>query len=233
MATLLLRCVAPLQSWDSQSRFSVRTTGREPSKSGIVGLLCAALGRPRTEPVADLAGLRMGVRVDREGKILRDYHTAGKGGYLTASGSIERNTLIPSERYYLSDAAFLVALEGERELLAGLHLALADPHWLLCLGRKACPPARPVYIPAERWDWDEKMEEVLKSYPWLGRSRRQYEPLGQVRLVLDDEDGPQVRHDHPISFERGNRQFAPRRVRTTFIDKPPFDEEPEGPEELR
>ncbi|VAW35188.1 hypothetical protein MNBD_CHLOROFLEXI01-3203, partial [hydrothermal vent metagenome] len=66
MPTLLLRCVAPLQSWDTQSNFGVRTSGREPSKSGIVGLLCAALGRPRTEPVADLAALQMGVRVDRE-----------------------------------------------------------------------------------------------------------------------------------------------------------------------
>ncbi|MEZ4540218.1 MAG: type I-E CRISPR-associated protein Cas5/CasD, partial [Chloroflexota bacterium] len=70
MVTLLLQCVAPLQAWGTQSNFSVRDTGREPSKSGIVGLLCAALGRPRAEPVADLAGLRMGVRVDREGQIL-------------------------------------------------------------------------------------------------------------------------------------------------------------------
>ena len=47
MTTLLLRCIGPLQSWDTQSRFDVRTTGREPSKSGIIGLICAALGRPR------------------------------------------------------------------------------------------------------------------------------------------------------------------------------------------
>ncbi|MFQ5421285.1 MAG: type I-E CRISPR-associated protein Cas5/CasD, partial [Anaerolineae bacterium] len=72
MPTLLLRCVAPLQAWDTQSNFGVRTTGREPSKSGIIGLLCAALGRPRAEPVADLAALKMGVRVDQEGRILRD-----------------------------------------------------------------------------------------------------------------------------------------------------------------
>ncbi len=76
MATLLLRCVAPLQAWDTQSRFGVRTTGREPSKSGIVGLLCAALGRPRWQPIDDLAALKMAVRVDKEGHVLRDFHTA-------------------------------------------------------------------------------------------------------------------------------------------------------------
>src|SRR5688572_16579909 len=112
MSTLLLRCSAPLQAWDVQSNFDIRTTGREPSKSGIIGLLCAALGRPRSEPVEDLAGLRMGVRVDQEGRLLRDWHTAGIDGYLRASGDIERKTVVTSTRYYLSDAAYLVGLEG-------------------------------------------------------------------------------------------------------------------------
>ena len=58
MPTLLLRSVAPLQAWDTQSNFSTRTTGREPTKSGIIGLICAALGIPRSEPVDDLAMLK-------------------------------------------------------------------------------------------------------------------------------------------------------------------------------
>lgn len=223
MATLLLRCVAPLQAWDTQSRFGVRTTGREPSKSGIVGMLCAALGRPRSEPVADLAELTMGVRVDREGSILRDFHTAGKGGYLKAGGSIEHTNLITSTRYYLADAAFLVALAGEMTLLQQLHAALRDPHWMLCLGRKACPPSLSPYLPDGLCD--EDLLVALKSYPWLGELPWQYEKLERVRVVIDDDKGPQLRHDHPISFEKGQRQFAPRRMRTDFIDKPPFQTE--------
>src|SRR5258706_11213757 len=77
MSTLLLRLAAPMQSWGTQSRFVVRDTGLEPSKSGVIGLLCAALGRPREAPMEDLARLRMGVRVDREGVMQTDYHTAG------------------------------------------------------------------------------------------------------------------------------------------------------------
>ena len=223
MATLLLRCVAPLQSWDTQSRFGVRTAGREPSKSGIVGMLCAALGRPRTEPVADLAKLTMGVRVDREGSILRDFHTAGKSGYLKAGGAVEHTNLITSTRYYLTDAAFLVGLGGEKALLQELHAALRDPHWMLCLGRKACPPALPVYLPNGLTN--EELLVALKNYPWLGKLRWQYEQVDRVRVVLDDDKGSQVLRDHPISFEKGKRDFAPRRIRTDFIDKPPFQGE--------
>ena len=74
--TLLFRLAGPMQSWGVQSRFTVRDTGLEPSKSGVIGLVCAALGRARNQPVDDLAALRMGVRVDREGKLAKDYHTA-------------------------------------------------------------------------------------------------------------------------------------------------------------
>ena len=60
MPTLLLRLVGPMQSWGTTSRFDERDTQLEPSKSGVLGLICAALGRDRSEPVEDLAALRMG-----------------------------------------------------------------------------------------------------------------------------------------------------------------------------
>ena len=230
MPTLLLQCVAPLQAWDSQSNFGVRTTGREPSKSGIIGLLCAALGRPRQEAVDDLAELRMGVRVDQEGHILRDWHTAGVDGYLKAGGSIERKNVITSTRYYLTDAAFLVGLMGDDlTLLQRLHDALNHPRWMLFLGRKSCPPAAPPYLPDGLRENDLRMS--LTAYPWLSRSRRRYDQLRRdnprgVRLVLEDaEEGSLVRQDHPLSYEKGNRQFAPRRMSTAWADWPSFYEE--------
>ena len=118
MATLLLRLSAPMQAWGTQSHFSHRDTGREPSKSGVIGLLCAALGRPRDEPVSDLAALTMGVRVDQEGILRRDFHTAGMDGYYKVSGGVQRKNVITSERFYLVDAKFLVGLEGDPALLS-------------------------------------------------------------------------------------------------------------------
>ena len=222
MPTLLLQCVGPLQAWDTQSNFGVRTTGREPSKSGVIGMLCAALGRPRSEPLADMAALRMGVRVDQEGRVLRDWHTAGKGGYLKASGSIERKNLITSTRYYLADAAFLVGFESnDLDLLLNLHAALRNPHWLLFLGRKARVPSEPPYLADGLRDVN--LVESLQDYAWIGRSRKLYDGIGEeVRLMLEDENGSQVRNDNPISFEKGRRKFTARRVRTLFIAKPPY-----------
>lgn len=210
MPTLLLRCVAPLQAWGTQSHFSIRDTGREPSKSGIIGLLCAALGRPRSADVADLASLRMGVRVDREGSILREWQTALAKP--TSNATI-------STRYLLSDAAFLVGLQSpDRALLQTLQNALRNPVWNLFLGRKSCPPAVPPFLKDGLQDTD--LEEAFQSYPWLGRRLAEYRSLAQLRVVFDDEHGAEVRRDVPISF--ASRSFRPRKVCTDFIAPPPF-----------
>jgi len=222
MSLLLLRLSGPMQSWGVQSRFSVRDTGLEPSKSGVVGLLCAALGRQRAESVDDLARLLMGVRVDQEGTMAYDYHTAGKSGILKASGRVERKTLVVSTRYYLADARFLVGLQGDDlALLTQLHQALRDPHWPLYLGRKAFVPGQPVWLP-DGLRPDHALLEALENYPWLGRPPRQ--PADPMRVVLEDpEQGLEVRPDQPLSF--AERRFAPRRVRTTFIPAPPLRKE--------
>jgi len=222
MNVLLLRLCGPMQSWGVQSRFTVRDTGLEPSKSGVVGLLCAALGRRREEPVADLAALTMGVRVDQEGVMARDYQTAGKGGILKASGQVERKNLVVSNRYYLSDARFLVGLEGDDlDLLTRLHAALRDPVWPLYLGRKAFVPGEPVWLEDGLLP-DTGLRTALETYPWLGPEDKK--PEAQVRLVLEDRNGPEVRPDQPLSF--ADRRFSPRRVRTEFIPAPPMKEEP-------
>jgi CRISPR system Cascade subunit CasD len=213
-----------MQSWGVQSRFTVRDTGLEPSKSGVVGLLCAALGRRRHEPISDLAALHMGVRVDQEGTLAYDYHTAGKGGILKASGKVERKNLVVSTRYYLSGARFLVGLQGhDLALLTQLHAALRDPVWPLYLGRKAFVPGEPVWL-RDGLRPDEELMDLLHTYPWLGCDPQKRPE--QVRLVLDDpENGTETRPDLPLSFAQ--RRFAPRRVRTDFMPAPPLREEEE------
>ena len=209
MSTLLLRCRGPMQSWGVQSRFSVRDTGLEPSKSGIVGLLCAALGRPRQAALDDLAELRMGVRMDREGRLERDYHTALD--VLKASGGIKGCE--PSTRYYLAGACFLVGLEGDdRTLLPRLHDALRNPVWPLYLGRKAFVPGEPVWLRCGL-RLNQGLLDALTHYDDLcddASARR--------RFVIEDPAGTEVRPDQPISF--AERRFAPRRVRTEFITIP-------------
>ena len=218
MNVLLLRLAGPLQSWGVQSRFAVRDTGLEPSKSGVVGLLCAALGRGRRAPVDDLDRLRMGVRVDQEGVMARDFHTAQN--VLKAGGGLKDTE--PSSRYYLADARFLAGLAGEDlALLTQLHAALHDPVWPLYLGRKAFVPGEPVWLDDGLLP-DTGLEAAFKAYRWLGCNLHEWEALAQVRVVWEDRDGSEVRPDQPVSFLE--RRFAPRRVKTDFMDKPPFKE---------
>ncbi|MCY3780004.1 MAG: type I-E CRISPR-associated protein Cas5/CasD [Chloroflexi bacterium] len=219
MLTLLMRISAPMQSWGTQSHFSHRDTGREPSKSGMIGLLCAALGRPRDETIDDLRALKMGVRIDRPGDIRRDYHTAGIDGYYKVSGSIERRNAIVSERYYLSDAIFLVGLEGEAALLERLQAALQRPRWFLFFGRKAFIPAERVWLPDGLRDDD--LETALRAYRYLGRAAQTDERLQM--LIEDDKNGSIVRNDQLISFKP--RRFIPRRLRRDWLDNPAYQEE--------
>lgn len=218
MSVLLLCFIGPMQSWGTQSRFSIRDTGLEPSKSGVVGVLCAALGRPREAPVTDLAALRMGVRVDREGRMAKDYHTTGgqregapgPRGVLKAGGGISHNAVL-STRFYLADAAFLVGLEGELELLRALDRALAAPVWTLFLGRKAFPPSVPIRLPDGLRE-TEALESALRTYPRLTCAKEK-EPA--LRLVLEDTAGEAVRVDQPLSF--AERRFTQRRVTTKWV----------------
>lgn len=212
MATLLMRFIAPMQAWGTQSRYTHRDTGLEPSKSGVVGVLGAALGRPRDADIRDLAALRMAVRVDRQGQMRRDYHTAGKDGYIRINGQIERSSLIVSERFYLADAAFLVGLEGDKALLATIDAALRAPIYPIFMGRKAFPPTAPVWI--EDGLLDRPLDQAIALAPPIvsidGVKQR-------LRVVIDDPLGSALRHDHPISFQE--RRFIPRTVSVYMIDR--------------
>lgn len=239
MATLLLRLAGPMQSWGTQSRFSIRDTALEPSKSGVIGLLCAALGKPREEKPDDgfptlsqLSSLKMGVRVNHLGTVKRDFQTAG-GSHLKADkeyGVIKadaksRGTVV-SERFYLSDADFLVGLESsDQALLERLANALARPHWQLCLGRKAFVPAIPVYI--ANGLYNSNLLETLKThfceeltkYP-KQRHDEQPKKLQVVIEITEDiaNKAHEVRNDVPISF--ADRRFTIRHVYTDYIDIP-------------
>ena len=212
MSVLLLRLEGPQQAWGTRSRFGVRDTQREPSKSAVAGLLCAAQGRPREAPLDDLAALRMGVRVDREGKLARDYQTAT--GFIRASGKKAEGETVLSDRFYLADASFLVGLEGPLSFLKNLAEALNKPVWQICLGRKAFTPSTPVLVGIE----EGNLVEVLSNYPIVANSSK---PSEKTRLVLEvgPEEG-EPRMDQPVSFTLGARKFAQRYVRNQFITAP-------------
>ena len=200
MATLLLRLAAPLQSWGSDSKFETRKTDREPTKSGVVGLLAAALGlrRDDTEGLARLNGLRFAVRADQEGSLLVDFHTAKS-----------RDTSYVTYRHYLQDAVFLAGLESEDEaLLRELEAALRHPvsPLPLCLGIR-----------------QGSLLDVLRTEPMQGRKPE----TGKLRIVADADPADHAavpRQDLPMSFSPVHRQYGFRPVREWRLDRPEMPE---------
>ena len=112
MATLVMALDGPLQSWGVDARFVRRTTHNVPTKSGILGMLAAAQGRTREDPIVDLLDLRFGVRVDQVGSILRDFQTEIDWRKLSAKPL--------THRYYLQDYKFLAVVEGPENVIEGL-----------------------------------------------------------------------------------------------------------------
>lgn len=206
MPTLLLKMSGPLQSWGTQSRFRRRDAGHEPSKSGVIGLVAAALGRSRNEPVDDLVSLRFAVRTDASGTLIRDYQTA-KNWAKNPKGDVSLST-----RMYLSDAVFVVALEGEREQLETIESALKKPVYPLYLGRRACPAGYDLVLGIR----EDSAEEALRSLEWqMPEHRRQNLPI-QVLLRIQRDALPGERgdlvEDIPVSFSSEHRQYTSREV---------------------
>jgi CRISPR system Cascade subunit CasD len=210
MATLLIRLVGPMQSWGVQSRFSERDTLLEPSKSGVIGLLCAAMGvdRSEAEVVLQLAEMRMGIRVDREGTPAYDYQTAQQV-IKASTGKVDaRDHTVTSRRYYLADAAFLVGLEGDDLLLTRAHRALHSPHWPLFLGRKGYLPSTPPYLPNGLKQ--QGLLEALAHFPFgLSPQARDQLPRA-LRYVIETAEGA-ARNDMPLG------PFAERRFGTRYV----------------
>lgn len=219
MSTLLLRLAAPLQSWGINSNFDTRTTERYPSKSGVVGLLAAALGvhRGEDEELSRLCSLRFGIRVDREGALLRDFHAAhiwrpgvkhpaGKDSYVTY-------------RYYLADAVFLAGMESADDaFLCELDEAVHHPAFPLFLGRRACPPTLPLSLGIRE---GVGLREALEQERWLApdwyqkRQKRRGGEAEKLRILMDtapeDRNGVSVR-DVPESFSPYHRKYGYRGV---------------------
>ena len=218
MPTLLIRLVGPMQSWGTTSRFDQRDTGKEPSKSGVIGLVAAALGidRENWTDLEPLTRMSMGVRHDRPGVPGRDYQTAQR--IISADHSKIHETAV-TRRDYLADAAFLVGFEDhDRALLERIDAALRDPVWTLALGRKSYVPSESIWL--EKGVRDAPLEEALQQCPWIGSLRKGEEFPRELLVSVESHDrSGLLKMDQPLS-SFSERRFGARFVLSKLISFP-------------
>ncbi|WP_274939450.1 type I-E CRISPR-associated protein Cas5/CasD [Chordicoccus furentiruminis] len=200
MSTLLMRLAAPLQSWGDDSKFNTRRTLSIPTRSGVLGMLASALGRRRDESCEDFRNVIMGVRVDQPGVLLRDFHMV--------HGEKQADV---TERYYMSDAVYLVGLYSEDTLqLAAFDKALCHPVFPLYLGRRSCPPSFPVSLGLR----EEPLLEALRNEKWQIPAWRQVHSNPNLRIVVEGTPDRGLEYhrlkDDPVSFSPVHREYRYR-----------------------
>ncbi len=221
-AYLALLFDGPLQSWGIASRFQRRTTGLHPSKSGVIGLLCAAMGLAKGSAeekllLPQLAAMKMtSITIPRRMRAideplpvlrLQDFHTVQ--GTRRASGKIDPEATVITRREYLLDARFGVILKGPKQLLEPAESKLHDPVWGVWLGRKNCIPAEPIGRGLFATE-----AEALRAL--IGdRSIEEFTSVTETRMFSDGTDSL---NDQPLTFGDGAssgvdaRRFALRRI---------------------
>lgn len=216
MTALLLWLEAPLQSWGVDSRFGRRDTLAFPSRSGVLGLICCAMGRGGgqetwlaemknyTQTVVAYARLKKD-KPDIQ-PLLRDFQMVGSG--YDASDPWQ-DMLIPKKadgkrpvgagtkmtyRYYLQDMAFACALDVPDTSADEIIKGLQNPVWPICLGRKSCVPTDMVY----RGRFDSQ-EEALASAGKIAEDKSRAE---RFRVAHGRVEGGNVLtlNDVPIAF---------------------------------
>lgn len=217
MKTVLLKFSGPLQSWGTNSHFETRHTDDHPSKSGVIGMIAAGLGCSRNdeEMLSQLNKLEFAVRVDQTGQILRDYHTAKK---YKPNGDLDRTYV--TNRYYLQDAVFLVALSSDDdELIETVIDAVKRPYFQQFLGRRALPPTADLFQGVV----DGNAITVLKEYPWQAAEWYRKRHREKIHIYADatliPEAATRIRNDEAKSFsQKKGRKFSPRMEAHTVID---------------
>ena len=225
MKTILLKFTGPLQSYGTSSHFETRYTEYYPSKSAVIGLLAACLGyrRDEAENLRELSKLQFAVRIDQDGTLLRDYHIARSHKDTGA----ELRTYV-TNRYYLEDALFVVALSGIDELIDTLTKAIKSPYFQPFMGRRSLPVPVDFFLGVSAEDILGSLRNLpWQAAPWYKKKKGKQGVGEKISLevyadeeILKDEkiSRSKLRRDIPISFSQKGRQFAFRQEACISIE---------------
>ena len=133
------------------------------------------------------------------------------GKFSNAEGK-PRGEAIITPRKYLQDACYTIFLTGDESLLQKCYQALLHPVWVPCLGRKSCPPSRPI-LPVVT-DKFETLEEAVQFFRWETPAVTRQN--NKMRAEIEDAMGEKERNDHPV--DSSAYRYTKRKVRIVYIE---------------
>lgn len=219
MKTILLKFAGPLQSWGTSSHFETRHTDFYPSKSAVIGMIAASLGyrRNEDEKIRKLNELDFAVRVDQQGNLLRDWHNAK---------SDKRKDPYTTNRYYLEDAVFVVAISHQNyAFIQMIEDGLRSPYFQPFMGRRACPLPVDFIVQVT----NDSALDSLKQLDWQASAwymkRQSTDDRISLEIYTDSyltgKESYQLRQDKVLSFSQKKRKFGFRyesRVRVEVLN---------------
>lgn len=219
MKTILLKFAGPLQSWGTNSHFETRHTDFYPSKSAVIGMIAASLGyrRNEDEKIRKLNELDFAVRVDQQGNLLRDWHNAK---------SDKRKDPYTTNRYYLEDAVFVVAISHQNyAFIQMIEDGLRSPYFQPFMGRRACPLPVDFIVQVT----NDSALDSLKQLDWQAATwymkRQSTDDRISLEIYTDSyligKESYQLRQDKVLSFSQKERKFGFRyesRVRVEVLN---------------
>ena len=191
-----------------------------PGRSSVLGLLAAALGKPRYDDFSALDALSIAVAVFDHGVSLRDYHTVETVPSSAVKNANSRpealdratNTTITLRDYRAGVLYGVAVWDDDFLILEALKGALENPKFILYLGRKSCPLSYPPSPKILKADGPEKALEALNLPLWRQKNH-QGGPMEARDLMADagsEDVHIETRHDKPL--DRKLWHFAPRQV---------------------
>lgn len=213
MSYALLWFEGPLQAWGADSRFGRRSTLRFPTRSGILGLVCCALGRGGAQEdwlskwhssTLEITAYSI---AKAQSPLLRDFHMVGSG---YNPKDPWQDLLIPKKsdggrpvgggskltyRYYIQDMAFACILEIPDNFLEEVSAGLLAPVWAICLGRKNCIPADIVF----RGIFNSALA-AINAGEEIARSKNMTEKFRVVEGYKPEIGQCMVLNDVPLAF---------------------------------
>ena len=210
---LVIRLEAPMQSYGLHSPNDQKTTFSFPTKSAIVGLICASLDIQRDDEnnISEISKLKT-IVIETPYKnicknLLIDFQTAGGGKFnddrkkiKNVNGKIKSNIII--NKHYMVDTKFFVILEGSELLIEKCANGLKHPCRPLFLGRKKCIPSAPIF------------NGIYNSYKeaceFLKKNGLNPDTFNGMRDVDNYEEGDDTLNDVPINFL--TKKYGIRRV---------------------